>query len=237
MSEQHFSPADVAWDAFVAAHPHGHVLQTSRWAQLKSAFGWSADRVILSGADGRIVAGASLLFRRLPWGQTLAYAPKGPLVNWDVPPQQARSLLDAVQDACRRHHAALLKIEPEMEADPVLSQTLEGLGLRAALPRVQPLSTIHVALEPDEDAILSRMKPKWRYNIRLAERKGVTVRQATMDDLPPIQGLLEQTGGATASAYTARPITGKPRNCLRPTVRRHGCWRNTKAGCWPPSPS
>ncbi len=184
---------DSAWDVFVAGHPHGHVLQTSRWAQLKAGFGWSADRVVLTAPDGVVVAGASLLFRRLPWGQTLAYAPKGPLVNW-ADPQEARRLLDAVQESCRRHHAALLKIEPELEASPVLAERLASLGLRASAQRVQPLSTIHVALTPDEDAILSRMKPKWRYNIRLAERKGVTVRQAELADLPAIQGLLEQTG-------------------------------------------
>jgi lipid II:glycine glycyltransferase (peptidoglycan interpeptide bridge formation enzyme) len=147
----------------------------------------------LSGPDNSIVAGTSLLFRRLPWGQTLGYAPKGPLVNWDDP-DQARNLLDAVQDSCRRHHAALLKIEPELEATPELDRTLDSLGFRASMQRVQPLSTIHVALTPDEDAILGRMKPKWRYNIRLAERKGVTARHATMNDLPAVQGLLEQTG-------------------------------------------
>jgi lipid II:glycine glycyltransferase (peptidoglycan interpeptide bridge formation enzyme) len=91
------------------------VLQTSRWAQLKSAFGWSADLVVLTAPDGEIQGGASLLFRRLPWGQTLAYVPKGPLVDWKDA-QQTRQLLDAVRHACRRRHAAILKIEPEYEA-------------------------------------------------------------------------------------------------------------------------
>ena len=185
--------SDAAWDRFVAGHSRGHVLQTSRWAQLKSAFGWSADLVVLTTPDGEIQGGASLLFRRLPWGQTLAYVPKGPLVDW-TDAQKTRQLLDAVRHTCRRHRAAILKIEPEYEAAPELAITLESLGFRLGAQRVQPLSTIHVDLTPDEEAILSRMKPKWRYNIRLAERKGVAVREATMDDLPAVQELLEQTG-------------------------------------------
>ncbi len=195
---------DSAWDHFVAGHPHGHVLQTSRWAQLKAGFGWSTDRVILNSPDGEIVAGTSLLFRRLPWGQTLAYAPKGPLVNWEDS-QQARRLLDAMQATCRRHHAALLKVEPELETPPASGGRLENLGLHVSAQRVQPLSTIHIALTPDEDTILSRMKPKWRYNIRLAERKGVTVRQAELADLPAIQGLLEQTGARDGFGVHSAP--------------------------------
>ena len=76
---------DAEWDAWVAAHPHGHILQTSRWARLKCAFGWSAGRVVLRASgdpQAPILAGASVLYRRLPWGQTLAYVPKGPLVDW-----------------------------------------------------------------------------------------------------------------------------------------------------------
>ena len=66
--------ADAAWDDFAAAHPNGHILQTARWAQFKSAFGWTAQRAELRtipSPDAPILGGASLLFRRLPWGQKI----------------------------------------------------------------------------------------------------------------------------------------------------------------------
>ncbi|MEK7328622.1 MAG: peptidoglycan bridge formation glycyltransferase FemA/FemB family protein, partial [Chloroflexota bacterium] len=56
-----------AWDAFVESHPHGHILQTSAWAGLKCAFGWSAARVDVR-ESGKLVAGAQILFRPLPLG-------------------------------------------------------------------------------------------------------------------------------------------------------------------------
>lgn len=187
---------DVAWDAFVAAHPAGHVLQTTAWARLKSAFGWTAQRVILRtipSPDAPILGGASLVYRRLPWGQTLAYMPKGPVVDW-ADPAQVRAVITMAREFALKRRAALLKIEPELPDSAGLAGMLAGYGFRPSPQRVQPLSTIHIDLSADADALLARMKPKWRYNIRLAERKGVIVRAGAPADLPAIQRLLEITG-------------------------------------------
>jgi peptidoglycan pentaglycine glycine transferase (the first glycine) len=187
---------DAAWNAWVAAHPHGHILQTSHWASLKCAFGWLADRVVLRAApepDAPILAGASVLYRRLPWGQTLAYVPKGPLVDW-TDRGQTRALLELIRATCSRRRAALLKIEPDLPDSRPLAEALAGYGFCPSRQRVQPLSTIHIDLSAGEEAILARMKPKWRYNIRLSERKGVTVREGTGADLAAIQRLMEVTG-------------------------------------------
>jgi peptidoglycan pentaglycine glycine transferase (the first glycine) len=194
---QNISPhEDHVWDAFVANHPHGHILQTSQWARLKAAFGWSTDRAILREgpeADAPIRAGASLLFRRLPWGQAVAYAPKGPLVDWQDA-QQVAELSAEMRRVCRRHRAALLKIEPELPASDNLGAHLTKLGYVISPQHVQPLSTIHLDLTADEETILARMKSKWRYNIRLAGRRGVSVREGDRSDLPAIQQLMDVTG-------------------------------------------
>jgi peptidoglycan pentaglycine glycine transferase (the first glycine) len=187
---------DAEWDAWVASHPQGHILQTSRWARLKCAFGWSADRVVLRTSgdlNAPILAGASVLYRRLPWGQTLAYIPKGPLVDW-ADRAQTRALLNSIREACGKRHAAVLKVEPNLPYSETLVEALTANGFQLSPQRVQPLSTIHIDLSAEDEAILAGMKPKWRYNIRLSERKGVTVRQGTAADLPAIQRLMEITG-------------------------------------------
>ena len=187
---------DAEWDAFVAGHPTGHILQTSGWAALKGSFGWTSQRAVLRtipSPQAPIVGGASILFRRLPWGQSLAYVPRGPVVDWGDP-AQARAALTMAAECARKQHAALLKIEPELPASPELEGWLASLGFRPSAQRIQPLSTIHVDLAACEDAILAAMKPKWRYNVRLAERKGVTVCEGTLADLPAIQALMDATG-------------------------------------------
>ncbi|GAC1626667.1 MAG: hypothetical protein NVS4B11_23440 [Ktedonobacteraceae bacterium] len=60
---------------------------------------------------------------------------------------------------------------------------------------VQPLRTIMLDITSDETTLLARMKEKWRYNVRLAGRKGVTVRVAeTLEDVQAWYTLLEATG-------------------------------------------
>ena len=182
-----------AWDAFVAGHAVAHVLQLSGWGALKVGSGWQAEQVTLpEGADvGSIEAGALLLFQRR-LGLTLGYVPRGPLVDWnDVP--AVRRLLDALQKACHRHGASVLKIEPEVADTPAHRAMLTQLGLRPSLQSIQPRSTIQLDIAGNEDDILARMKSKWRYNVRLAERKGITVRACGEADLPVFNALMMAT--------------------------------------------
>jgi peptidoglycan pentaglycine glycine transferase (the first glycine) len=194
------------WDAFVANHPDGHILQTSRWAALKAQIGWQAERVALL-ADGRIAAGAQVLLRRLPWGQTLAYVPKGPLVDWRNA-AQARELLAALRTAIAPHRPALLKLEPDLPDSPQIDLILQSYGLRRGHP-VQPRSTIHLDLSRGSEAVLAGMKQKWRYNVRLAERKEVLVRPMSAADLPVWHAMNAETGqrdgfGVHQPAYYSR---------------------------------
>jgi len=182
---------DAAWDSFVAASPDGHLLQTSRWGALKARFGWGVERVALTDGDA-IVAGAQVLYRSLPFGLTLAYVPKGPLVDWDDK-TAVRALLAALRQGARQRRAFCLKLEPDLLDDPAQAARLVRHGLRSSPQTVQPRSTILIDLDREEDEILARMKSKSRYNIRLAARKGVIIRDGTACDLPAFQSLLEET--------------------------------------------
>jgi lipid II:glycine glycyltransferase (peptidoglycan interpeptide bridge formation enzyme) len=65
-------------------------------------------------------------------------------------------------------------------------------GVRHSGFNIQPPRTMVVDLRGSEDAILGRMKQKCRYNIRLAEKKGVSVRP--WDDLEGFHRLMLATG-------------------------------------------
>ncbi len=178
------------WNDFVRTR-NGHVLQSTAWAELKSRFGWSAQRLALQRGD-TLVAGAQILFRRLPFGLIFAYIPRGPVAN----PQDHTifsTLLDALCAAAREHSSFVLKIELNARANTEPNLPLAIRNLLSANP-IQPRTTIHVDLTRDLDTILTQMKPKWRYNIRLAERKGVTVRPGRADDIATFYRLLRVTG-------------------------------------------
>ncbi len=221
------NPDEKTWDDFVSAHA-GHLLQTTSWGELKSRFGWSAQRVAVK-RDGAIVAGAQILYRQLPLGLTLAYVPRGPACDPNDRDLLA-ALSDAVYAAVRGQGAFAVKIEPNWEsptltpAPPLRSAHLHltafgAVQVSGATPAplrhrlragvaggarvgslkgrvgvcIQPHTTIHVDLTRDLDTILAEMKPKWRYNIRLAERKGITVREGNAIDLPKFYELLQIT--------------------------------------------
>ncbi|MCS7220058.1 MAG: peptidoglycan bridge formation glycyltransferase FemA/FemB family protein [Anaerolineae bacterium] len=182
---------DSTWDAFLAHRPDVHILQHRLWGELKARFGWRAERVAIA-RQGQVLAGAQILFRRLPWGQTLAYIPKGPIIPWEEM-SLVRELQQALIATARRLHAALLLIEPDLPDDPQASARLAALGWRPSHRSVQPRSTIVIGLDGDDETLLGRMKPKWRYNVRLAARKGVTVRMGTPADLPAVYALMQET--------------------------------------------
>jgi lipid II:glycine glycyltransferase (peptidoglycan interpeptide bridge formation enzyme) len=162
-------------------------LQSWAWGELKSRFGWRVRRIAVGSAC------AQVLFRPLPGRMgSIAYVPKGPLVDLedDV---SVRALLDAIRPLARRQRAICLKIEPDLEDDPRLAERLRALGFRPSPQTVQPRRTILVDLYAEPDQLLKRMKSKTRYNIRLAGRKGVTVRVGDGADLPAFYGLMETT--------------------------------------------
>jgi lipid II:glycine glycyltransferase (peptidoglycan interpeptide bridge formation enzyme) len=182
----------TAWDAFVADHPAGSLLQTSRWGKLKDDFGWDYEIVTVEEEEG-LQGGALVLYKPLPMSLgSLAYVPRGPVVTWDDP-DAVGAVLDAVEAQVRQRRAWACWIEPEAVDDPALADRLADLGYRRGEETIQPRSTILVDLTASEDDIMMRMKSKTRYNIRYAGRKGVEVRHGTVDDLPIFYNLLETT--------------------------------------------
>jgi lipid II:glycine glycyltransferase (peptidoglycan interpeptide bridge formation enzyme) len=168
------------WDDFLADHPNAHLLQTAAWGELKASFGWRVARLASRGA------GAQILFRRLPFGPSLAYIPKGPLGRW-LP-----DLLPDIEEACRQHGAFVLKVEPDDEGRSKWVEDLSEYGFQPSKHAIQPRQTIVVDLEAAEDEILARMHKKTRYNIRLAARKEVLVRPWT--DIDGFGQMMEVTG-------------------------------------------
>ena len=190
-----YSEEDAAWDAFVVQHRHGSLLQMTNWATLKGRFGWSSRRVWLRQGD-RLVAGAQILFRTVAMGIIkVAYIPHGPLVDWSDK-EQVETLFNQIDFAMYEHRAGFLSFEPLIWQDDLTDWMAmsERLGNVSSELTVQPPQTILVDLRPSEDEILAAMKQKTRYNIRLAARKGVTVRQGTEADLPVFNALMRLTG-------------------------------------------
>lgn len=165
------------WNQFLAQHPNSHLLQTAEWGELKSAFGWKAVRMITNNT------GVQILFRKLPLGFTIGYIPKA---NFEG------SLWKEIDSVSKHNRTIFLKWEPDFWDDSPLPVG-QRLGMRVSPHNIQPPRTSIVDIKDSEEEILARMKQKTRYNIRLAEKKGVTVR--AWDNIESFHKMMLITGG------------------------------------------
>ena len=169
----------VEWNRFLQKHPNAHLLQTGEWGELKSGFGWEPVRIV-NGEEG-----VQILFRKLPLGFTIGYIPKPVISNQSISDQ----FWEEIDKTCRNHRAIFLKLEPD-------SWNFEFIlylpSFILSKHNIQPPRTMIIDLSGNEEEILARMKQKTRYNIRLAMKKGVTVR--AWDDVESFHKMMLVTG-------------------------------------------
>jgi peptidoglycan pentaglycine glycine transferase (the first glycine) len=170
------------WSEFLKDHPDAHILQSGEWGELKSAFGWDAVRVVEGGI------GAQILFRRLPLGLTFAYIPKGP-VGASSDNSNKKFWLE-VDSLCQKKHAVFLKMERDGWEEEV-TFNLQDQHFLSSPQHIQPRNTLVVDLQGSEEDVFNRMKPKTRYNIRLAGRKDVVVQPS--NDIENFYGVMGVT--------------------------------------------
>jgi peptidoglycan pentaglycine glycine transferase (the first glycine) len=195
----------ATWNETLLRLPQPHVLQSWEWGAFKARHGWSATRWLLQDASGTPRAAALVLRRRLsglPFG--LLYVPKGPLLDHGDA-QAWEAVLAHLERLARQQRAIFVKIDPDVSADGVaITGRWRERDWRPSREQVQFRNTMILDLTQDEEDLLAAMKSKWRYNIRLAGRKGVTVRPGTLDDLPLLYDMYRET--SLRDGFVIRPF-------------------------------
>ncbi len=199
------------WNNILLKLPAPHLLQTYEWGQNKIQNGWTPLHYIWE-ENGKISAAALVLSRqvslRLPGLRLeVLYCPKGPVLDWQNQALSAR-VLDDLQTLAAQRRAAFIKIDPDLElgrgvpgtedaqdnpAGLAFRQNLERRGWVFSDDQIQFRNTVMIDLTRGEDEILAAMKQKTRYNIRLAERKGVRVHAGQECDLPSLYAMYAAT--------------------------------------------
>lgn len=188
----------VAWDRRLA-ELDGHFLQSWRWGAFKERHGWRAHRILIDDVAGKIMGQVLYRFRG---PVSMGFVPRGPAVAGDPTVLWPR-FLDAIDASARQHRAIMTLIELNAPSGPGA-----GPGQRDPAPaaaRVLPARTVKVPLV-DDDGLLGQMHQKTRYNVRLAQRRGVVVERlraepATIDTF---YRLLRETADRNAFAIHSR---------------------------------
>ncbi len=208
----------IAWKQAVASLPNAHALQSDIWGDFKSRWGWTAQRLALTVGESswEPLAAAQVLKRQVPrLPYSVLYVPKGPLLDYNDGPLR-RQVLAELEKLARREKAILIKIDPEVvrywgveqeRKSPVGAQFVKELqdrGWRFSAEQIQFRNSVELDLTRSEDDLLAAMKSKTRYNIRLAGRKGITIRRGTPADFSTIATMYQET--ALRDGFTIRPI-------------------------------
>ena len=187
-----------AWNAFVASSARCHYMQSYEWGQVRAAAGWRPIRLALF-REGTIEAAAQILEKRLPLcGLAIHYVPRGPVVDFSDG-QTLEAMLDALRETGRRRRAVMVRIDlPVTQAEPEAKGMLRRHDFRAVERGTYWTAARHVFrldLSPDEDDLLRSFRKTTRYEIRRAQRAGVTVDpEGTLEDLRIFHRLLADAG-------------------------------------------
>ena len=186
------------WNTALASLPLAHVLQTWEWGQFKSRHGWTPTYLLWTKGD-RPGAAALVLRRRL--GRLplcVMYVPKGPAMSYADSPL-IETVLGDLECLARQSNAVFIKIDPDLPAaqKPFCpSEKAASVQTRGWIPsaeQIQFRNTVEIDLRRSEDELLAAMHQKTRYNIRLAQKRGVTVRSGTLDDLELLYAMYDET--------------------------------------------
>ena len=187
------------YEAFVQSHPKGNFAQSYLWGKQKPMWQW--DAIAVRGEDGAIRGSLAVMTRKVPGiGRTLMYGCRGPVCDLDDR-ETFSQLLDGAKALAKKYKSYVIKIDPDVpSSNTAFSSMLQSFGFRAKedgknFEAIQPRYVFRLNVEgKTEEELLANFHQKWRYNIRLAERKGVTVRICGKEMVPAFSELMLTTG-------------------------------------------
>lgn len=170
-----------AWEHLVQQSPYSGFMQSFFWSEFKRNTNWSTFKIGLIDNE-QLVGGASILKYDFSENKNFLYIPEGPVLDYSSPKAELyfhaiMSEIDKIADFEGAQNTSHMRINPRLKDLPNFFEKFTKAPVD-----MEPRLTVMVDLSATKEAMLARMKPKGRYNIKIAEKAGVTVRQASSDD-------------------------------------------------------
>ncbi len=187
------------YEAFLQRHPKGNFAQSYLWSKQKPM--WSWDAVIVRGDDGAIKGTLALMTRPVPvFKRALMYGCRGPVCDLDDRETLAQ-LLDGAKELAKKYRAYVIKIDPDVpSSNTAFAEMLRSFGFRSKeggknFEAINPRYVFRLNVDgKTEEEVMAGFHQKWRYNIRLAQRKGVSVRVCGEEMIGAFSDLMLTTG-------------------------------------------
>ena len=162
------------YNQFVAAQKSGSFLQSWEWGEWQETLGRQVLRYWILSAGGGPTSGGDISKNLIGSIQSIKmplfgkkyylYCPYGPVVR---DPSDALGMAQLLKQ--KFTEAVFIRIEPK-------SLSTNHLALSTKSPNIQPGKTLIINLEKSEEELLAEMHPKTRYNIKVAQKHGVEIK-------------------------------------------------------------
>lgn len=203
------------WDKFVAENSSpSSFLQSWQWSKFrKECLGEDVLRYAIFDSDTQIntnentnphklLAVALFIKRALPGGKFYLNCQRGPVFKRqetrDKRQEIIELLINEIKKIAKQEKIVFVRTAPPYEDNNGLRIRDYGLQRPKILVNlIEPVSTLLLDLTKGEEELLAEMHQKTRYNIKLAEKKGVGVRISNLEfrisDIDTFFELMKQT--------------------------------------------
>ena len=206
---------------FLESNERCNFQQSLEWAKVKTS--WKREVILAEDSSKKIIGSLMVWIRKIPIFGNIMYSARGPVCdihNMEI----LKQLTEGAKLLAKKYNAIVLRIEPDIKSDDTSFRNIMlelGYSIKDDAKNfreeIQPRYVFRLdTKDKTEDEIFKNFHSKTRYNIRLATKKGVTIKDGTKEDLKDFHKIMVTTG--IRDGFITRPLEYFERmyDCLGP---------------------
>ena len=187
------------YKSFLESNERCNFQQSLEWGNVKTS--WIKEVILSEDKDGNIRGSLCVWIRKIPFFGNIMYSARGPVC--DIYDEEIiQDLVDGANLLAKKYNAFVLRCEPDiLKSDDKFRSIMSKKGFKIKddskdfKDEIQPRLVYRLDLRgKPEDEILDAFHQKTRYNIRLATKKGVVIKEGTKEDLKDFHDIMIETG-------------------------------------------
>ena len=184
---------------FLEKHERCNFQQSLEWGRVKT--NWIKEVVLAEDENKKIKGSICVWIRKIPTFGNMMYASRGPVC--DIHDEDTlMQLTEGVKELAKKYKAFVFRMEPDIKTDDEkFREIVTKLGYKIKddakdfKDEIQPRFVFRLNIkDKTEEEVLAGFHQKTRYNIRLATKKGVVVKEAGREDLKAFHDIMVETG-------------------------------------------
>ncbi len=191
--------SEEEYTRFLERHERCNFQQSIEWSNVKS--NWKREVILAEDNSGKIIGSLMILIRKIPIFGNIMYSSRGPVCdihNMEV----LKQITEGVKELAKKYNAIVLITEPDIvSSDERFKNIMLDLGYKIKddakdfREEIQPRYVFRLNIKDrTEEELFSNLHSKTRYNVRLAIKKGVKIKEGTRKDLKDFHEIMKVTG-------------------------------------------